>query len=70
MPTTDARVDAYIEKAPEFAKPLLRDWRAQVHKTCPEVVEAKRPETRAKRLEQAMQLLTDGKRRNWKYESC
>ncbi len=40
MPTTDARVDAYIEKAPEFAKPLLRDWRAQVHKTCPEVVEA------------------------------
>ena len=34
------------------------------------LLEAKRPETRAKRLEQAMQLLTDGKRRNWKYESC
>ena len=40
MPVTDDRIDAYIAKAPEFAQPVLRAWRAQVHQTCPEVVEA------------------------------
>ncbi|MBP6506255.1 MAG: YdeI/OmpD-associated family protein [Opitutaceae bacterium] len=32
-------VDAYIAKAAEFARPLLRHLRAQVHATCPEVEE-------------------------------
>ena len=35
MPKIDPRVDAYIEGAPEFAQPLLRHWRAQVHAACP-----------------------------------
>lgn len=34
------------------------------------VTEAKRDETRAKRLEQTVAWLNEGKRRNWKYENC
>lgn len=34
------------------------------------VVEAKRPETRARRIAQAVEWMAEGKKRNWKYESC
>ena len=34
------------------------------------IVEAKRPETRAARLGQAVQWIAEGKKRNWKYEQC
>ena len=34
------------------------------------VTEAKRDETRSKRLAQALEWLAEGKRRNWKYENC
>lgn len=34
------------------------------------IVEAKRDETRAKRLAQSVEWLAEGKRRNWKYENC
>jgi uncharacterized protein YdeI (YjbR/CyaY-like superfamily) len=34
------------------------------------IVEAKREETRAKRLEQAVEWMAQGKRRHWKYENC
>jgi uncharacterized protein YdeI (YjbR/CyaY-like superfamily) len=34
------------------------------------VVEAKRPETRANRIAQAIEWLAEGKRRHWKYEKC
>jgi uncharacterized protein YdeI (YjbR/CyaY-like superfamily) len=34
------------------------------------VTEAKRDETRAKRLGQTIEWLVEGKRRNWKYENC
>jgi len=34
------------------------------------VIEAKRPETRARRIAQAVAMMAEGKRRNWKYESC
>lgn len=34
------------------------------------VLEAKRDETRAKRIAQAVAWLAEGKSRNWKYESC
>jgi uncharacterized protein YdeI (YjbR/CyaY-like superfamily) len=34
------------------------------------IVEAKRKETRAKRLGQAIEWMAEGKRRNWKYENC
>ena len=39
MPTVDPRVDAYIEKSAEFAKPILLHLRKLVHKACPEVTE-------------------------------
>lgn len=34
------------------------------------VTEAKRPETRAKRVAQSVEWLAEGKRRHWKYEAC
>lgn len=42
MPTTDPFVDAYIEKAQDFAKPILNHIRALVHEACPDVVETKK----------------------------
>jgi uncharacterized protein YdeI (YjbR/CyaY-like superfamily) len=39
MPTTDPRVDAYIAKAPPFARPIMRHVRAVVHAACPAVTE-------------------------------
>ena len=35
MPVTDNRIDAYIEKNADFAKPILNHLRALVHKACP-----------------------------------
>jgi uncharacterized protein YdeI (YjbR/CyaY-like superfamily) len=34
------------------------------------IVEAKRPETRAKRVAQAVEWMGEGKKRHWKYENC
>jgi uncharacterized protein YdeI (YjbR/CyaY-like superfamily) len=34
------------------------------------VAEAKRPETRDKRIAQAVEWMAEGKRRHWKYEKC
>lgn len=34
------------------------------------IVEARREETRARRLAQAVTWMAEGKRRNWKYENC
>ncbi len=39
MGTKDKRVDAYIAKAQDFAKPILVELRARMHATCPELVE-------------------------------
>jgi len=39
MPETDERIDAYIEKSQDFAKPILRKIRALIHEACPEVNE-------------------------------
>ncbi len=39
MAKKDARVDAYIAKSAEFAKPILRRLRKLVHQGCPGVVE-------------------------------
>jgi len=40
MGKKDPRVDAYIEKSAEFAKPILKHIRKLVHSACPEVEEA------------------------------
>lgn len=39
MPKTDARIDSYIEKSADFAKPILTHIRKLVHKACPDVEE-------------------------------
>ena len=39
MATRDRRVDAYIERSADFAKPILTHLRAVVHDACPEVEE-------------------------------
>src|SRR5688572_11544607 len=39
MPTVDPRIDAYIEKSADFAKPVLIHIRKLVHKACPEIQE-------------------------------
>ena len=39
MPTTDKRIDAYIAKSADFAKPILTHLRSLVHKACPDATE-------------------------------
>lgn len=39
MATTDPRIDAYIEKSADFAKPILSHLRSLIHKACPDVTE-------------------------------
>lgn len=39
MPTTDPRVDAYLASAPDFARQLLAELRARVHRVLPDVHE-------------------------------
>jgi uncharacterized protein YdeI (YjbR/CyaY-like superfamily) len=39
MPKTDARVDAYIANAAEFAQPILRHLRKIMHEACPDTEE-------------------------------
>lgn len=39
MPSTDPRIDAYIENSATFAQPILTHLRALVHKACPDVIE-------------------------------
>ena len=40
MPKQDPRIDAYIAKAAEFARPILLRVRKLVHVACPDVIEA------------------------------
>lgn len=39
MATKDPRIDAYIAKSADFAKPILKHLRRVVHAGCPDVVE-------------------------------
>ena len=40
MSSHDPRIDAYIAKSAEFARPILEHLRAVVHAACPEVEES------------------------------
>jgi uncharacterized protein YdeI (YjbR/CyaY-like superfamily) len=55
-PTAKATLDGF---APSHRREYI-EW----------IAEAKRPETRDKRIAQAIEWLTEGKKRNWKYENC
>lgn len=39
VPTLNTKVDAYIAKQADFAKPILTHFRKLVHETCPDVTE-------------------------------
>lgn len=39
MGTKDKRIDAYIAKSAEFAKPVMEHLRKLIHKNCPDVTE-------------------------------
>lgn len=39
MPTINPRIDAYIERSADFARPILEHLRDLVHKACPDVEE-------------------------------
>ncbi|HEV8694726.1 MAG TPA: YdeI/OmpD-associated family protein [Lysobacter sp.] len=56
----NAKALAAFEAFPSSARRDYIEW----------ITEAKREETRQKRLSQAIEWLAEGKRRNWKYENC
>ena len=56
----DAQASATFTAFPSGARREYCEW----------IAEAKRPETKAKRVAEAVQWLREGKRRNWKYENC
>jgi uncharacterized protein YdeI (YjbR/CyaY-like superfamily) len=56
----NAVAQATFEAFPPSCRREYVDW----------VADAKRPETRARRVTQAVEWLAQGKRRNWKYEKC
>ena len=68
------------EVPPELAEALADDDRAAAtfngfppscrREYCEWIAEAKRAETRARRVAEAIGWLREGKRRNWKYEAC
>ena len=57
---TNAKARATYEGFPPSCKREYVEW----------ITEAKRAETRAKRVAQTVEWLAEGKRRNWKYEAC
>lgn len=56
----DERAAATFDNFPPGARREYCEW----------IAEAKRSETRAKRVGEAIGWLREGKKRNWKYESC
>jgi uncharacterized protein YdeI (YjbR/CyaY-like superfamily) len=69
-----------LEPSPEFAKALKANKQASAvfAKFAPSckreyvewISEAKREETRDKRIAQAIEWIAEGKQRNWKYQNC
>ena len=56
----NAAAGATFDEFPPSAQREYIEW----------ITEAKRDETRTKRLAQAIEWLAEGKRRHWKYENC
>lgn len=61
---------AALEKKPKARKTFENFAYSHRKEYVTWIEEAKRPETRAKRVAQAVEWMTEGKRRNWKYEDC
>jgi uncharacterized protein YdeI (YjbR/CyaY-like superfamily) len=71
---------APVEAPPEFAAAMRKNKKAATvyaafSPSCKReyidwIAEAKRPETRAKRIATAVEWIAEGKQRNWKYQNC
>jgi hypothetical protein len=71
-------VKAAVEPSPEFSAALKKNKQAAARfaafsPSCKReyvewIAEAKRPETRDKRIASAVELIAEGKQRNWKYQ--
>jgi uncharacterized protein YdeI (YjbR/CyaY-like superfamily) len=71
---------AALETPPEFSAALKKDKKASAvfakfSPSCKReyvewIAEAKRPETRDKRIATAIEWIAEGKQRNWKYQNC
>lgn len=71
---------AAMETPPEFTAALKKDKKASTafakfSPSCKReytdwIADAKRPETREKRIATAVQWIAEGKQRNWKYQNC
>jgi hypothetical protein len=82
MSNRSTRVDAYIQQAPRTPAPLLAALKknkqalkvfegftpAKRRDYVEWITEAKREETRGKRITTAVEWIAEGKSRNWKYE--
>lgn len=68
------------EASPEFAAALKKNKKASAvfaafSPSCKKeyvewIADAKRPETREKRIQTAVEWIAEGKQRNWKYQNC
>ena len=58
--TANSKAWAVLDGFPPSARRDYVDW----------IAEAKQDKTRAKRIADAIEWLSDGKRRHWKYENC
>jgi uncharacterized protein YdeI (YjbR/CyaY-like superfamily) len=68
------------EAPPEFAAALKKNKKASAvfaafSPSCKKeyvewIADAKRPETREKRIQSAVEWIAEGKQRNWKYQNC
>jgi uncharacterized protein YdeI (YjbR/CyaY-like superfamily) len=69
-----------VDSPPEFTAALRKNKRAAAvfaafSSSCKReyvewIAEAKRPETRDKRIASAIEWIAEGKQRNWKYQNC
>jgi len=69
-----------LEAPPEFAAALKKNKKASAvfaafSPSCKKeyvewIADAKRPETRDKRIQSAVEWIAEGKQRNWKYQNC
>jgi uncharacterized protein YdeI (YjbR/CyaY-like superfamily) len=70
MPALHPEFAAALADAPQ-AKSVLDDFPPSAQREYLEwVAEAKQDATRSKRIATAIEWLSEGKRRNWKYENC
>ena len=73
-PKSAVRMPADLRAAMAGVTKALAAWEAfspsQRREYAEWITEAKRPETRQKRVATTVEWLKEGKRRNWKYESC